>query len=84
MWVELTMGGVYYQNNFTLSDIQKLSLLFSDKLSLGKINIKHSFFFFFLTSRTKIFIRFPRALFATEEAFEFRKHQLGMIFFFLP
>nr|XP_019613004.1 PREDICTED: unconventional myosin-Ih [Rhinolophus sinicus] len=26
--------------------------------------------------RTKIFIRFPRALFATEEAFEFRKHQL--------
>uniref|UniRef100_A0A452QZU7 Myosin IH n=1 Tax=Ursus americanus TaxID=9643 RepID=A0A452QZU7_URSAM len=30
--------------------------------------------------RTKIFIRFPRTLFATEDAFEFSKHQLGMIF----
>ncbi|XP_040475348.1 unconventional myosin-Ih [Ursus maritimus] len=28
------------------------------------------------TSRTKIFIRFPRTLFATEDAFEFSKHQL--------
>uniref|UniRef100_A0A663DL97 Myosin IH n=1 Tax=Aquila chrysaetos chrysaetos TaxID=223781 RepID=A0A663DL97_AQUCH len=29
--------------------------------------------------RTKIFIRFPRTLFATEDAFEFRKHLLGMV-----
>lgn len=28
--------------------------------------------------RTKIFIRFPKTLFATEDAFEFRKHLLGM------
>uniref|UniRef100_A0A8D2LTN8 Myosin IH n=1 Tax=Varanus komodoensis TaxID=61221 RepID=A0A8D2LTN8_VARKO len=27
--------------------------------------------------RTKIFIRFPRTLFATEDAFEYRKHRLG-------
>lgn len=30
--IELNMGGVYYQNNSTLSDVQKLSLLFSNKL----------------------------------------------------
>uniref|UniRef100_A0A8C9FIR3 Myosin IH n=1 Tax=Pavo cristatus TaxID=9049 RepID=A0A8C9FIR3_PAVCR len=29
--------------------------------------------------RTKIFIRFPKTLFATEDAFEIRKHLLGMI-----
>uniref|UniRef100_A0A8B9S0Y4 Myosin IH n=1 Tax=Accipiter nisus TaxID=211598 RepID=A0A8B9S0Y4_9AVES len=29
--------------------------------------------------RTKIFIRFPKTLFATEDAFEFRKHLLGMV-----
>uniref|UniRef100_A0A8D0FCL3 Myosin IH n=1 Tax=Strix occidentalis caurina TaxID=311401 RepID=A0A8D0FCL3_STROC len=29
--------------------------------------------------RTKIFIRFPKTLFATEDAFEFRKHRLGMV-----
>uniref|UniRef100_A0A663MVG8 Myosin IH n=1 Tax=Athene cunicularia TaxID=194338 RepID=A0A663MVG8_ATHCN len=36
--------------------------------------------------RTKIFIRFPKTLFATEDAFEFRKHLLAMslLFFFLP
>lgn len=28
--------------------------------------------------RTKIFIRFPKTLFATEDAFEIRKHLLGM------
>ncbi|NXS40173.1 MYO1H protein, partial [Balaeniceps rex] len=28
---------------------------------------------------TKIFIRFPKTLFATEDAFEFRKHLLGMV-----
>lgn len=32
----------------------------------------------FLLFRTKIFIRFPRTLFATEDAFEFRKNRLGM------
>lgn len=36
--------------------------------------------FLFLFARTKIFIRFPRTLFATEDAFEFSKHQLGIIF----
>lgn len=36
--------------------------------------------FLFAFARTKIFIRFPRTLFATEDAFEFSKHQLGMIF----
>ena len=35
---------------------------------------------FFFISRTKIFIRFPKTLFATEDAFEFSKHQLGMFF----
>lgn len=34
----------------------------------------HGLFF-----RTKIFIRFPKTLFATEDAFEFRKHLLGMV-----
>uniref|UniRef100_A0A803YNR3 Myosin IH n=2 Tax=Meleagris gallopavo TaxID=9103 RepID=A0A803YNR3_MELGA len=29
--------------------------------------------------RTKIFIRFPKTLFATEDAFEIRKHMLGMV-----
>lgn len=29
--------------------------------------------------RTKIFIRFPKTLFATEDAFEIRKHLLGMV-----
>uniref|UniRef100_A0A8C4JIF7 Myosin IH n=1 Tax=Dromaius novaehollandiae TaxID=8790 RepID=A0A8C4JIF7_DRONO len=29
--------------------------------------------------RTKIFIRFPKTLFATEDAFELRKHLLGMV-----
>uniref|UniRef100_A0A8B9VF45 Myosin IH n=1 Tax=Anas zonorhyncha TaxID=75864 RepID=A0A8B9VF45_9AVES len=29
--------------------------------------------------RTKIFIRFPKTLFATEDAFEIRKHLLGML-----
>jgi len=28
-------------------------------------------------SRTKIFIRFPRLLFATEDALQLRKHDLG-------
>lgn len=40
--------------------------------------------FFSFSSRTKIFIRFPRTLFATEDAFEFSKHQLGMIFLSVP
>lgn len=31
----------------------------------------------FLLCRTKIFIRFPRTLFATEDAFEYRKHLLS-------
>lgn len=33
--------------------------------------------FFFLSYRTKIFIRFPKTLFATEDALEVRKHSLG-------
>lgn len=35
-------------------------------------------FFFFFSYRTKIFIRFPKTLFATEDALEVRKHSLGM------
>ena len=33
---------------------------------------------FLCFSRTKIFIRFPKTLFATEDAFQARKHDLGM------
>jgi hypothetical protein len=43
-----------------------------------------SIIMFLFASRTKIFIRFPRTLFATEDAFEFSKHQLGMITLFVP
>lgn len=35
------------------------------------------------TFRTKIFIRFPKTLFATEDALEVRKHSLGRNLFFL-
>lgn len=34
---------------------------------------------FVVSFRTKIFIRFPKTLFATEDAFEFRKHLLGTV-----
>lgn len=37
--------------------------------------MKAPFLFFY---RTKIFIRFPKTLFATEDALEVRKHSLGM------
>lgn len=38
------------------------------------LKYKHSLF------RTKVFIRFPKVLFATEDALQERKHDLGLYF----
>ena len=32
---------------------------------------------YYFSSRTKVFIRFPRVLFATEDALQTKKHDLG-------
>lgn len=42
-----------------------------------------SIFSFFQPYRSKIFIRFPKTLFATEDALETRKHGLGKTLLFL-
>ena len=58
--------------------IQWMNIKLESKCDLCNLSFLHSYKSTFPHCRTKVFIRFPKTLFDTEDLFQKKKHELGM------